>query len=78
MLGSAQGEYGMKQLLRRLQKLEARRTDCIGLVPFSPEWRAHWDERFDRVLDGDDSVDLRGGALDRIDLIVAEANACAG
>jgi hypothetical protein len=32
-------------LKRRLKKLEARRTDSNGLVPYSPEWFEYWDEQ---------------------------------
>jgi hypothetical protein len=35
----------MSNLQRRLNKLEALRTDSSGLVPYSPRWFAYWDEQ---------------------------------
>jgi hypothetical protein len=35
----------MKNLERRLKKLEASRTDSSGLVPYSPQWLEYWDEQ---------------------------------
>jgi hypothetical protein len=32
-------------LYRRLQKLEALRTDASALIPYSPPWFAYWDEQ---------------------------------
>lgn len=42
----------MSNLLRRLQKLEARLTDASGLKPNSPEWQAYWEKKLAEIANG--------------------------
>jgi len=43
----------MSNLLRRVRKLEARRTDIRGFVPYSPEWHDYWEGRLNQLLAGE-------------------------
>jgi hypothetical protein len=43
----------MSQIGRRLKKLEVQLTDESGLIPHSPQWRAHWTRELETVLSGD-------------------------
>ena len=40
----------MRNLSRRLRRLQATFTDATGLVPESPAWFEHWREQIRRVL----------------------------
>jgi hypothetical protein len=40
----------MKNLQRRLRKLEAHFTDSSGLVPHSPAWMDHWTQELKKVI----------------------------
>jgi hypothetical protein len=44
----------MSNLLRRLQKLEARSTDRSGFPPQSNGWFAYWLSRLNRILSGEE------------------------
>lgn len=63
----------MRNLVRRLQKLEAGRFDATGLVPHSEAWFAYWEDKLDRSLGGE-AVDMRGFTLAVIDRIVEQAD----
>jgi hypothetical protein len=53
----------MRNLERRLRKLEMRSTDGSGFVPHSPEWLSYWVHQADLYLTSDlDSV-LSPGVL---------------
>ena len=56
----------MRNLIRRLQKLEVGLTDATGLVPHSEAWFAHYDDQFDRFLDGEDVPYVPLAVIDRI------------
>jgi hypothetical protein len=59
----------MSNVLRRLQKLEARLTDGSGFAPHSEAWLEYWKEKLDRFLTKRDASALHGmpiGALDDI------------
>jgi len=43
----------MSRFERRLQELEALRTDASGLVPHSPKWFQHWYEQLDLYIAGE-------------------------
>ena len=49
----------MTNLLKRVQKLEARSTDIRGFVPYSHEWHSYWAGKLDQLLAGE----LPGGEL---------------
>jgi len=58
----------MANLLRRLQKLEARVTDrSSGYVPHSEAWFDHWAERLQRFMAGDDADAVNGMPLAFVD-----------
>jgi hypothetical protein len=59
----------MRNLQRRLRKLEAHLTDSSGLVPHSPAWTDHWTEELKKVL----AEDYRGPKA-RIPLDVVRAH----
>ena len=63
----------MRNLHQRLQKLETRSTDGIGLVPRSEAWFAFWEDKLTRSMDGED-IDMRGFTLAVIDRIVEECD----
>jgi hypothetical protein len=50
------GRGHMKQLKRRLQRLESRLMDNSRCMPYSEEWFSYWAAQTERLLDGDDSV----------------------
>jgi len=59
----------VKNLIRRLRKLEGRLTDATGLLPHSDAWFAFWEDKLDRSMNGED-VDMTGFTLAVIDRIV--------
>ena len=63
----------MRNLIRRLQKLEAGLTDASGLVPHSEAWFAFWEDKFDRSMNGE-PVDMRGFSLAVTDRIIERAD----
>jgi hypothetical protein len=56
----------MRNLVRRLQKLEAGLTDATGLVPHSEAWFGYYEDQFDRFLDGEDVPYVPLAVIDRI------------
>ena len=60
----------MTNLQRRLRKLESERTDTSGLVPDSKAWFAHWEQKIDQVIAGEDRGDLRGIPMAVVDEIL--------
>jgi hypothetical protein len=70
----------MRNLSRRLSRLESERFDVTGLVPHSEAWFAFWEDKLARNMDGED-VDFTGFSIEVIDRIVeaadrAERGAC--
>ena len=63
----------MRNLSRRVSRLEAQRFDVSGLVPRSDAWFAFWEDRLARNMDGED-VDFTGFSIDVIDRIVEAAD----
>jgi hypothetical protein len=63
----------VRDLHRRLQKLETRSTDAIGLVPHSEGWFAYWEDKLVRSMDGEE-VDMRGFTLAVIDRIIEKGD----
>ena len=61
----------MRNLLRRLQKLEGRLTDATGQVPHSEAWFAYYEDQFERLVDGENIPYIPLAVIDRI---VAEAD----
>jgi hypothetical protein len=66
----------VRNLVRRLQKLEGRLTDGTGLVPHSEAWFAFWEDKLLCGMDGED-IDMKGFALAVIDRIVEEGDGAA-
>jgi hypothetical protein len=64
----------MRNLTRRVRKLESQRFDATGLVPHSDAWFAFWEDKLYRSFDGED-VDMAGFSIAVIDRIVEAADA---
>jgi hypothetical protein len=60
----------MRNLARRLRKLEAGILDSQGLIPNTPEWLDFWGDKLDKLIAGED-VDLSGITLAVTDAIIA-------
>jgi hypothetical protein len=64
----------MPNILRRLQKLEARVTDHgSGYLPHSEAWFDYWAERLERFMAGDDTA-VNGMPLAFVDAMLARAD----
>jgi hypothetical protein len=63
----------MLNLARRVKKLESARTDVTGLAPHSDAWFAFWEEKANRLIDGEDIGNVRI-PLEVIDRIVERAD----
>ena len=63
----------MKNLAKRLRKLEASRFDSSGLVPDSEAWFEHYTDIFDRSMRGE-QVDCTGMTIAVFDRIVEAAD----
>lgn len=48
----------MRNLERRIRKLEARGNDPSGLVPNSSRWIEYWDRQVERYVRGESEVIL--------------------
>jgi hypothetical protein len=64
----------MRNLTRRVRKLESQRFDATGLVPHSEPWFAFWTKQLDQSMAGED-VDLSGFSIAVFDRTVAVADA---
>lgn len=49
----------MRNLARRLRKLEAIRLDVNGLIPNSPAWFSYYEDLLDKLSSGQDIDDAR-------------------
>ena len=65
----------MRNLSRRLSRLEGQRFDVTGLVPHSDAWFAFYESQFGRLMAGEDVgyiplavIDRAVEAADRADL----------
>ena len=56
----------MRDLVRRLQKLEGRLTNATGLVPHSEAWFAYYEDQFARWEVGEDFPCIPLAVIDRI------------
>jgi hypothetical protein len=56
----------VRNLLGRLQKLEARLTDATGLVPHSEAWFAYYEDQCERFAAGEDVPYIPLAVIDRI------------
>jgi hypothetical protein len=56
----------VRNLVRRLRKLEGRLTDATGLVPHSEAWFAYYEDQCDRFGDGEDVPHIPLAVIDRI------------
>jgi len=56
----------MRNLVRRLQRLEGRLTDATGLLPHSEAWFAYYEDQCDRFGDGEDVPYIPLAVIDRI------------
>jgi hypothetical protein len=56
----------MTKLERRIQKLEAFRTDASALVTYSPQWLEYWDEQIYFGLTGREVKPTRQLPPDRL------------
>jgi hypothetical protein len=56
----------VRNLVRRLQKLEGRLTDATGLVPHSEAWFAYYEDQFGRLVDGENVPCIPLAVIDRI------------
>jgi hypothetical protein len=62
----------MARFERRLQNLEARWTDCSGLVPHTKAWWDYWLATMGRMLAGEKLDELI--PLEFIDALMAKAD----
>jgi hypothetical protein len=62
----AGSEPGVRNLVRRLQKLEGRLTDATGLVPHSEAWFAYYKDQFARWEVGEEFRCIPLAVIDRI------------
>jgi len=65
----------MSNLLRRVRKLETRRTDNSGLAPQSEAWLDYWERRIERLLGGESQRETGRIPLEAVDAIVAAGTA---
>jgi hypothetical protein len=64
----------MKDLARRLRKLEAVQFDATGLVPHSEAWFAYWTDLLGRNMSGE-HIEFRGRfPIEVIDRLVQAAD----
>jgi len=49
----------VRNLVRRLQKLEGRLTDATGLVPHSEAWFDFYEDKLFRLIDGENVGNMR-------------------
>jgi hypothetical protein len=56
----------VRNLVRRLQKLEGRLTDTAGLVPHSDAWFAFYEDQFARWKVGEEFPCIPLAVIDRI------------
>ena len=56
----------MRDLLRRVQRLEVRLTDATGLVPHSEAWFAYYEDQFARWEVGEEFPLIPLAVIDRI------------
>ena len=56
----------MRNLVRRLRKLEAANYDSTGLVPHSEAWFAYYEDQFARWEVGEDFPCIPLAVIDRI------------
>jgi len=56
----------VRNLVRRLQRLETRLTDATGLLPHSEAWFAYYEDQCDRFGDGEDVPCIPLAVIDRI------------
>jgi hypothetical protein len=56
----------VRNLLGRLQKLEARLTDATGLVPHSEAWFSYYEDQCERFAAGEDVPFIPLAVIDRI------------
>jgi len=56
----------VRNLVRRLQKLERRLTDTTGLVPHSEAWFTYYEDQCDRFAAGEDVPHIPLAVIDRI------------
>jgi hypothetical protein len=77
----------MRNILRRIKKLEKRLTDASGLVPNSEAWFDYWKNLYDEYLEAYERSELTGEAppdypkgitLAFLDRIVEEADRADG
>ena len=63
----------MRNLSKRISRLEAQRFDVTGLVPHSDAWFAFWEDKLARNMDGE-HVDFTGFSTEVIDRMVEAAD----
>jgi hypothetical protein len=56
----------VRNLVRRLRKLEGQLTDVTGLVPHSEAWFAYYEDQFARWEVGEDFPCIPLAVIDRI------------
>jgi hypothetical protein len=56
----------MRNLVRRLRKLEAANYDSTGLVPHSEAWFAYYEEQFTKWEPGEEFPNIPRAVIDRI------------
>lgn len=71
------GEIVIRNLARRLRKLEAGILDSGGLIPNTPEWLEFWGDKLDQLIAGE-HVDLSGITPAVTNAIIEDAAAVAG
>ena len=63
----------MRNISRRLSRLEAQRFDVTGLIPHSDAWFAYWEDKLARNIEGEE-VDFTGFSIEVVDRIVEAAD----
>ena len=61
----------MRNLCRRLRKLEAQMLDASGLVPGTKAWREDWEEKKRLTLADPTNGPLAGISLEIVDILLA-------
>jgi hypothetical protein len=56
----------VKNLVRRLRKLEAQSTDATGLVPHSDAWFAYYEDQFAKWELGEEFPYIPLAVIDRV------------
>lgn len=68
----------MRNLLRRIQKLESRLTGTTGLAPYSEPWYAYWENILECWMAGENPVYAGTLPLAVVDRMIERADSADG